>query len=244
MVDSHNKSFFGKSVGMILNSNSMTEQNIFLTFIKKKPDGSWEKPSNREGKNILINLEEIVWFLEVLKRRTMNWSTIHKFGGSSTKIAISWVKDQKEQDRVLIQANGYSKAFNHAETIILTKLLKHLLEEKIIHATVSGQESAPSKEEVPRQVEKKKVTQEKHEVVVEEVVSKKEPRQQERGDVETVIVSGAIRQETEKALRIIFENEKEGWVAKSKIHSPYSLTFEVQQPFEIEKWALEKNNLL
>jgi len=39
MADSHNKGFFGTNVGMIQDSSSKTEQNLFLTFIRKKQDG-------------------------------------------------------------------------------------------------------------------------------------------------------------------------------------------------------------
>lgn len=53
MVDKHNKSFFGKTTGMIFDSGPSSSSVIFLTFIKKKEDGSWEKPSKKEGKALL-----------------------------------------------------------------------------------------------------------------------------------------------------------------------------------------------
>jgi len=50
MVDKHNKSFFGQSTGMFLQSSSKTDPFLFLRFIKKKESGTWEKPSIGGGK--------------------------------------------------------------------------------------------------------------------------------------------------------------------------------------------------
>jgi len=57
-MDNHNQSFFGQKTGLLLNSADPSEPYIYLRFLKKKGDGTWEKPSNREGKNIKINLLE------------------------------------------------------------------------------------------------------------------------------------------------------------------------------------------
>jgi len=56
MVDKHNQSFFGQSTGMFIQSSSKHEPFIFLQFIKKKGDGSWEKPSQREGKQMYVGI--------------------------------------------------------------------------------------------------------------------------------------------------------------------------------------------
>ncbi len=50
MVNTHRKMFFGQNVGMMLQSPSWHDPYIFLTFIQKKEDNSWEKPSSGEGK--------------------------------------------------------------------------------------------------------------------------------------------------------------------------------------------------
>jgi len=69
MTDKHNQSFFGQSTGMFIQSSSKNEPFIFLQFIKKKGDGSWEKPSLREGKRVKCGLEEIIMILNVLKNQ-------------------------------------------------------------------------------------------------------------------------------------------------------------------------------
>ncbi len=241
MADIHNKSFFGTNVGMILDSNSKTDQTLFFTFIRKKQDGSWEKPSNREGKKINLNLEELVWILEVLNNHEADWSTVHKFEDSTTKISVSWVKDAKETDKLCFQVNGYKKYLNFAESKILTRLLDHILEEKIVYSTIPFQ-GAPT-------TVKENVTEEKEErvnmpVVVEEIISSKEKRNKERIDNDTQLISGAIQGETEKALKILFEGGKELWIPKSTIHSSYNLNSDKLQKFEIDTWILKKNELL
>jgi len=51
----------------------------YLFIIRKKQDDSWENPSNKKGKKINLNLEELVWLLEVLKSQLSDWSIVYKF---------------------------------------------------------------------------------------------------------------------------------------------------------------------
>jgi hypothetical protein len=258
MADIHNKSFFGTNVGMILDSTSMTEQTLFLTFIRKKQDGSWEKPSLKEGKKVNFNLEELVWILEVLKNYVPEWSTVHKFEDTTTKISVSRVKDAKEQEKVCIQVNGYKKFLNYAESIVLTKLLDHILEEKIIYSTIPHQPSGKNGEEIVNlnNINIKKAEEEGEKrnipVAVEEVVpvktkgkKVKEKKEDEQDKVkETHTISGSIQAETEKALRIMFESGKELWIPKSTMHSLYKADSDALQTFEIDAWILKKNELI
>ena len=66
MGDTHSKSFFGQNTGLIVSSSSKTDPYFFIRCIKKKPGGSWEKPSSGEGKVVKCSLDEIVMILEVL----------------------------------------------------------------------------------------------------------------------------------------------------------------------------------
>ncbi len=54
MVDAHNQPFFGKNTGLFIQTSSKTEPYMFLRCIKRKSDGSWEKPSKNEGKTIKL----------------------------------------------------------------------------------------------------------------------------------------------------------------------------------------------
>lgn len=60
MTDTHNQSFFGQKVRFIVKSNRKDEPFIYLQCIKKKNDGTWEKPSLSEGKILRLTIEEII----------------------------------------------------------------------------------------------------------------------------------------------------------------------------------------
>ena len=78
---------------MFIQTSSKTEPFIFLKFIKKKNNGTWEKMSNGEGKTIKCGLEEIVMMLEVLKKKKKTWSTVQSFKEEKTPIYINWEGD-------------------------------------------------------------------------------------------------------------------------------------------------------
>ena len=90
MTSVHRKMFFGQNVGMMLQSPSWHDPYIFLTFIRKKEDNSWEKPSSGEGKVLKFSLEEMVMMLEVIRGESSSWSTIHKFKEEHTAIKFRW----------------------------------------------------------------------------------------------------------------------------------------------------------
>ena len=56
-IDQSPKIFFGQFTGIFIQSSSKNEPLIFLQFIKKKGDGTWEKLSTREGKTVKFSLE-------------------------------------------------------------------------------------------------------------------------------------------------------------------------------------------
>jgi len=55
---------------------------------------------------------------------------------------------------------------------------------------------------------------------------------------------GVIKNESEKALLISFNNGSEVWIPKSKIHSKFESTKDLVQVFLIEDWILKKNNII
>ncbi|KKK89416.1 hypothetical protein LCGC14_2733330, partial [marine sediment metagenome] len=134
MADKHNKSFFGQSTGMFLQSSLKTDPFIFLRFIKKKESGTWEKPSLGEGKTIKCGLEEIVMILKVLKRKLKSWSTVHIFKEEKTPISVKW----EGENKVWFNVSDYPKMLTIAQIEILVLLMEHILAEKIEFATSSG----------------------------------------------------------------------------------------------------------
>ena len=234
MVDKHSQSFFGQSTGLTLLSSSKSDSFIFFKCIKKKPDGSWEKPSLGEGKTIKCNLDEIVMILDVLQRNSDSWSSYHNFNDVKTQISFKWEDGAKK--KLLIYIGNYSKMLNFSQTEIFRLLLKHILEEKIEFATISKMPSGKtvvSNPKVNEQRNQDNVTRALP--VVKESI--------EHNENEVSQINGVIEGETEKALLIQFSNDKEIWIPKSVIRSNYDSSNDISQNFMIDNWILKKNNV-
>ncbi|UYP44863.1 hypothetical protein NEF87_001148 [Candidatus Lokiarchaeum ossiferum] len=159
----HRYSFFGQKVGLLLDSSEWTDASLYLRFLKKRPEGYWEKPSKKEGKNIKLNLLEMIAILELLsdnQTTSKKWSTVHRFGQEQTPITF-----EKRNDALTISVPGYQKYMKFPETKLLTDLLQHIYNEKIIYATKSEmvkstsnphmeEIKAPSRESIPIQENK------------------------------------------------------------------------------------------
>ena len=238
MTDSHSQSFFGKSTGLTINSSSKTDPYIFLTVIKKKLDGSWEKPSHREGKTIRCSLEEMTMFLKILKHDINSWSVYHSYKEENTPIALNWEANGK--NRLWINIGNYSKLLNEPQVEVFRYLLKHLIKEKIEFATVPTQPKY--QDNLKSEFESKKFSKPKKNPLsstfVETTIIKD-------GNVkaEKVTIKGHIKAETEKALLIVFDSGQEVWIPKSTIHSKYTPNVGVDQSFLTDSWILKRNNI-
>jgi hypothetical protein len=234
MVDKHSQSFFGQSTGLTLLSSSKSDSFIFLKCIKKKPDGSWEKPSLGEGKTIKCNLDEIVMILEVLQRNNDSWSSYHNFNEVKTQISFKWENEAKK--KLLIYIGNYSKMLNFAQTEIFRLLLKHILEEKIENATILNLTPRKAVVNDPKGNEKRNQNSEAMTLpVIKESI--------ELNENEISHIKGVIEGETEKALLIQFNKDKEIWIPKSVIRSNYNSSADISQNFMIDNWILKKNNI-
>ena len=132
----HNYSFFGQKTGMLLDSAEINQPCLYLRFLKKKQDGSWEKPSQGEGKNIKLNLLEIIAILRIFRTQNTKWSTVHKFGEETTSITV-----ENKNNVISFMISGYVKQLKFPETELFTNLLDHIYQEKIINATSNNQNS-------------------------------------------------------------------------------------------------------
>ena len=235
MVDKHSQSFFGQSTGLTIRSSSKTEPFIFLKCFKKKPDGSWEKPSLGEGKTIKCNLDEIIMILDVLNRNRASWTSFHNFNDVKTQISFKWEDDAKE--KLLIYIGKYSKMLKFAQIEIFRLLLKHILNEKIEFATVLNFGAINKEGIFPKEGEQvNKGNASKTLPIVTETV--------ERNESEVSQLKGVIEGETEKALLIQFNEDKEVWIPKSIIRSDYDTSVNVStQNFLIDNWILKRNNV-
>jgi len=227
MVDAHEYRFFGQNTLMIFQSASSGDPFMFLKFIKKNSDGTWEKLSSKEGTTIKCSLEEMVMILSVLKGKMRVWETIHRFQGSSTQIRI----ERTEADQICwLQVGAYSKKLSSGQGEIFKSLLHHVLKEKIEHATVprTVKEDAPPEEE-----NEDRNKEQKSQIPVIEKIEKVEidvahATKNEKAN-KVMDVKGQIMRETEKAYLIQFESGKEAWVPKSTIQAKNGTTFHIQE---------------
>lgn len=217
---------------MFIQSSSKSEAFIFLKFIKKKNDGTWEKMSNGEGKTVKCGLEEIVMILEVLEKKIKTWSTVHSFKEEKTPISINWEGDSK----IWFNVGDYPKMLSFPQIKILKLLLNHILEEKIIFSTTPDMNKSSAK-------------------TISKSNNKKLPQTKKLDDGLTIQeemnignnlkrIEGRIIGETDKALRITIDNGEDVWIPKSIIKSQYNTESNAKQTFLIDSWFLEKNNLV
>lgn len=134
MSNKHNISVFGKNTGMILDSAHLSQPFIFIRMIKKKANGSWEKPSNQEGKAIKLGLHELCSIHQVLQRQKAEKQLYHKFKDTETRIIFKW-ETQKRQ--VLhISIGDYFKPVKEGHLDLFIRLIDHIIDEKVKYATV------------------------------------------------------------------------------------------------------------
>ncbi|MHA1239548.1 MAG: hypothetical protein ACTSQU_02030 [Promethearchaeota archaeon] len=223
----HRKSFFGTNTGMIFDSGPSSSPTIFLTFIKKKEDGLWEKPSKKEGRTIKFSLVDIAFILQVLRREKNAWKTVHSFEEREISISFEW--DSENKENLKVKAGNYLKLLNYGEKEIYKALLEHTFLEKVITST-----------EVKKREDFSEVKKETSQIIA------KETSENKMGAtlMETADLAGVCNGETEKALLIAFGGKKEIWVPKSTIHSSFDSKITSSQNFKIDTWILKKNNIM
>ena len=233
---SHRKGFFGSKTGILFDSGPPSSPDIFLTFIKKKMDGSWEKPSKKEGRTIKLSLVDIAFVLQVLRGEKSAWKTVHSF--EERKISISFERVPDDIENLKVKAGNYLKLLNYGEIEVFKALPEHAFQEKVITSTSTS--ISPSTEGKKREEFTEPLKKEKKQIITEEPLEEK----MESVITEAAILAGVCKGETEKALLIEFEGKKEIWVPKSTIHTNFDSKSTETQKFEIDTWILKKNNLL
>ena len=239
MTNNHSQSFFGQATGLTIKSSSKEEPFIFLKFIKKKPDGAWEKPTLGEGKTIKCSLEEMIMILKVLKRKINSWTSFHSYKDNKTQISFNW---EKNGGNILwINIGSYSKMLTLAQVEIFKLLLKHLINEKIEYATISN----VSKLHIINNIEEEKnhITIQTENINLENKIMKNSDIKKNDSEKEKIKITGFIKTETEKALLLVFKNGQEIWIPKSTIHSNYKHVIDVNQTLIIDNWILQRNKI-
>lgn len=133
MVDHHRTSFFGSKTGILFDSGPSSSPDVFLTFIKKKEDGTWEKPSKKEGVTIKFSLVDVAFILQILRGEKNAWKTFHSF--EERKTAISFQRNSENKENLIVRVGDYQKLLNYGEIEVFKALLEHVFQEKIVDST-------------------------------------------------------------------------------------------------------------
>ncbi|MFX1240864.1 MAG: hypothetical protein ACFFA7_06405 [Promethearchaeota archaeon] len=240
MADFHTKTFYGQKTSVRVTSPSKQVPYIFLSFINRKEDGTWEKSTEGEGKTVRLSIEEIICILEVLHRRSANWRGYHVFKERKTDIYVGW---EDESRQVLqVKVGEYKKKLRFPNINFLTLMLSHILSEKIEHAT-SGTFEAKT-------IEKKTVDEESEYGVFSEHITARDglhivETTEFSASRDTIEIEAIIKVDSPKALLITLDSGEEFWIPKSTIHSEYNVTEKkTTQKFIVDKWVIEKHVIL
>jgi hypothetical protein len=240
MADFHTKTFYGQKTSVRVTSPSKQVPYIFLSCINRKKNGTWEKPSEKEGKTVRLSIEEIICILEVLNRRSANWRGYHVFKDRKTEIYVGW---EDESRQVLqIKIGDYRKKLRFPNLNFLTLMLTHILSEKIEFAT-SGTFETSTKEDI--EVEK----EDEYGLFSEHITARDGLHIVETTEFsasrDTVDIKAKIKVESPKALLITLESGEEFWIPKSTVHSEYDVNDKEKiQKFNVDKWIIEKYKIV
>lgn len=235
MADTHSKSFFGQKTGIIVSSPAKNVPYIFLRCLNRKEDGTWEKPSLNEGKTVRLSIEEIICIQEVLNRRSQNWRGYHVFKDEKTEIFVGW--DSEARTILKLKIGNYKKKLKFPNTNFLTKLLGHILDEKIEYATSGTFEP---------KIKKEKIKDVNYSVFSEHITAKNGLQVVETTEYELskdrIEINAKIKVESPKALLITLDTGNEFWIPKSTVHNEYNVTDKENfQELLIDRWIIDKN---
>lgn len=240
MADFHTKTFYGQKTSVRVSSPSKQVPYIFLSCINRKDDGTWEKPSEGEGKTVRLSIEEIICILEVLNRRSANWRGYHVFKDRKTEIYAGW--DDESRQVLQFKIGEYKKKLRFPNLNFLALMLDHILKEKIKFAT-SGTFEAKT-------IQKEDVDEEgEYGVFSEHITARDGLHIVETTEFsvsrDTIEIEANIKVESLKALLITLDSGEEFWIPKSTIHSEYDVKEKAKpQKIIVDKWIIEKHKIL
>jgi hypothetical protein len=236
MVDSHDKTFFGRKTSLIISSRSKKEPYILLSCINRNDEGEWEQISKGEGKSVKILIEEMICILEVLNKRSAIWRGYHVFKDRRGEIQVGWLDESREV--LVVQIGSYKKKLRFPNVNFLKLLIDHLLIEKIEFATSIPQKSK-GKGRSP-------IVTEDYSLFTEDITSRDGLKVVETTvyptSVDVIEINAKIKAESPKALLIAIDPDQELWVPKSTIHSEYEVKNKDEfQKMIIDQWIVERN---
>jgi len=180
-------------------------------------------------------LEEIICIQEVLNRRSQNWRGYHVFKDEKTEIFVGWNSEAREVLKFTI--GNYKKKLKFPNTNFLTKLLGHILDEKIEFATTGTFEP---------KIKKEKMKDANYSVFSEQITAKNGLQVVETTEFELskdrIEINVKIKVESPKALLITLDTGNEFWIPKSTVHNEYDVNDKENfQQLIVDRWIIDKN---
>lgn len=259
--------FFGQKTALLLNSPSKSNKCVFARFLKKKADGTWEKPSKKEGLVVKLNLLELIAIRDVLLGVIPTFRAFHSYNRSKTPISFYWNSEEKTDDQkiaddfIWFSAGEYSRPIRYPETVLLKELLIHIIQEKIEFATNNQNESGEDKQartNHSNRIEKKLIENRRQDSISPRIIRKNKSAHMEdnlpknclKADqvpIEEKLSKGIVAKilrKSPKALLLQLKGGKEFWTPKSMIYSPYDENFRELQEFSVANWLLKKKEII
>ena len=245
MADFHTKTIYGQKSSIIITSPAKMVAYIFLSCINRKDDGTWQVPTKGEGKTVKLSIEEIICILEVLNRRSANWTGYHVFKDRKTEIYVGWEDESRQV--ILIKIGDYIKKLRFPNLNFMTLLLDHILTEKIEFATSGKVESKAKKKE--KEKEKEEVDEEgKYGLFSEHITTLDGLHIVETTEygisIDTIEIKAQIIVESPKAFLIALDTDEEFWIPKNSINNDYDVKKKKSQKLLVDKWIIEKQKIL
>lgn len=245
MTDAHNQAFFGQKVAVIVETNKKEEPFIFIRCIKNKGIKDWERPSQNEGKTVKISLEEIISILLVLTGKSQEWKATHGFKNGKTEISL---KRDDEKEIIWFTVDDYKKPIKTPQTELLNKLLKHILTEKIKHATIYTPQGEPNiKETVEEPKPVVKEEKPKKEISKESNVFEGKRSSKDKDKSKNYMdFIGIVKKTTAKAVLLKNKEGIEAWIPKQFVQSGDNIKQNeaLEQDVIVEEWILKDKGLV
>ena len=103
---------------------------VVLEMYQEEAQWNMGATIGKRGRNIKINLLEIIALMDLCQKPTGKWSTVHRYGQASTPITF-----EKQEDAINITLPGYNKQLKFPETKLFAEILAHIYGEKLVSAT-------------------------------------------------------------------------------------------------------------
>ena len=125
LIDCRHKTFVGKETSLSVHSNNSKDPRVYLKFLKKRPNNTWECFS--QGEALGLHFRDILLIIGVIKGTIIESKVIGEFHGEPKHIIIR----KEAENTLIIKTSENIMTFNREQTQDLFDLLNHYLQDKM-----------------------------------------------------------------------------------------------------------------